>query len=255
MRIEIDENFIELIPANLRQVRLYTDSEDVLLKYDDNYYITTIIINDKFRIKLGDNIEVDGIKYKINLIRKDKDYYYLVQERATKVSQFIMPLLEGAYEYYDFKDTFYNSYISKDYKFIYLVYKFKPTEEYLSIEDRLSKHPMFVEMKDPDADTVVFKFKLPETFRNDVMKIMKGKYSQISPTMKSKICIFHKFGTQTKTFRALHRDVNLRKELSIEYGCDIPEEVELIGMPVKDKEIWDLVKNYENTSTQVGTVS
>jgi len=238
MKLEIDSNFIELLPINLRQFRLYTDSQDVILLYDNNAYITTIIINDKFRLKIGDELELEGIKYKVNLVRRNGEFFHIFQEKVTKTSQFIMPLLEGTYEYYDFKNTFYNSYISKDYKHIYLVYKFKPTEEYLEIESRLNKHSLFVEMKDPDTETVVFKFRLPEQFSGDIKKIMKGKYSDISPTLKSKICIFHKFGTQTKTFRMLHRDVKLREEMSKDFGFEIPEDIELMTRPYLEEEIW-----------------
>jgi len=251
MRIDIDKNYITLEAVNLRQFRLYTDSEDIVLRYDKLGYITTIIINDKFRIRVGEEWETDGIKYKVNLIRKDGEYYYCIQERATKTSQFILPLLGMTYQYYDFKNRFYNCYISEDYRYIYLVYKFSPTVEYLELEDKLIKHPMFVELNDPDPDTVVVKFKLPEEFHKDVVKIMKGKYSEISPTMKSKICIFHSFGVKTKTFRMLHRDVELRKEMSREFEYDIPEDVELMSKPVKEKEIWTLV----NTSIPVGIMS
>lgn len=242
MRIEIDDNFIELLPVNLRQFRLYTDSEDVLIKYDDKNYIDTIIINDSFIIKVGKEIEVDGFKYMVNLIRKENNYYYCIQERATKTSQFVMPILGGSYSYYDFKNTFYNAYISADYQFLYLMYKFSPSEEYLELEGKLTVHALFEELIDPNPNTVVFKFKIPNEYYPDIKKIMKGKYSDITPTLKSKICIFHGFGVTTKTFRMLHRDVTLRQEMSVEYGFNIPEDIELMSKPVIDKEIYDINK-------------
>jgi len=241
MRVDIDNNFIELEKINLRQFRLYTDSEDVVLGYDELNYITTIIINDKFRLKVGEDIEIQGTLYKVNLIRKEGDYFYCIQERATKVSQFVLPLLGMTYQHYDFKNSFYNSYISKDYRHLYIVYRFEPTTEYLELEDRLIKHPMFIKLEDPDPNTVVVKFQLPEEFHKDVVKIMKGKYSDISPTLKSKICIFHAFGVKSKTFRMLHRDVELRKEMSKEYGFDIPDDVELMTKPDLSKELWTSV--------------
>lgn len=248
MKIEIDNNYIQLDPSNLRQFRLYTDSEDVVLKYDEQNYITTIIVNDKFTIKLGDDWEIEGIKYKVNLIRRDSDYFYCVQERATKTSQFIMPLLGDTYERYDFKNTFYNAYISEDYKYMYMVYKFSPTTEYLELESKLIKHPMFVELYDPDPNTVVVKLKIPEAFHKDVIKIMKGRYSDISPTMKSKICIFHSFNVRSKTFRMLHRDADLRKEMSQDFGFEIPANIELMSKPIKEKEQWI----FQNISSLVG---
>lgn len=239
MKIEIDDNYIELETVNLRQFGLYTDSENIVIKYDEQNFIQAIMINDKFKIKLGDEYEIQGIKYKVNIITKSDNHFYCIQERATKTSQFILPLLEFTYHYYDFKNSFYNSYISSDYKALYIVYKFTPTSEYIELEGRLTKHPMFVELIDPDPNTVVVKFNLPQEFIRDIKKIMKGKYSDINPTLKSKICIFHNFGVKTKTFRMLHRDVKLREEMSKEYGFNIPEDVDLMSKPIKEQEIWD----------------
>lgn len=242
MKIEIDNNYIQLDAVNLRQFRLHTDSEDVIMGYGVDNYITSVIVNDKFRIKVGEEYEVEGNKYKVNLIRKDDGYFYCIQERATKASQFIMPLLSvndgTTYQHYDFKNTFYNCYISENYRYIYLVYKFSPTAEYLELESKLIKHSMFIELTDPDPNTVIVKFKLPEEFHKDVVKIMKGKYSEISPTMKSKICIFHSFNVKSKTYRMLHRDVELRKEMSLEFEYEIPIDIELMTKPELNKEIW-----------------
>jgi hypothetical protein len=97
---------------------------------------------------------------------------------------------------------------------------------------------------------VVVKLKIPEAFHKDVVKIMKGRYSDISPTMKSKICIFHSFNVKSKTFRMLHRDADLRKEMSQDFGFEIPENIELMSKPIKEKEQWI----FQNISSLVGMI-
>ena len=47
----------------------------------------------------------------------------------------------------------------------------------------------------------------------------------------------------------LHRDVTLRKEMSEDFGFDIPENIELMSLPIKEKEQW----NYQNILKKVGT--
>lgn len=245
MKIPVKDNiYVQLDKGNLRGFTLFTNSENIVLRRGDHGEITTIIIEDLYRIKIKDVVEIQGIRYTVNKIRQGNEkYFYIIQERATKTSQFIMPILGHNYEYYDFRDNFFNSYLSSDYHSIYLVYKFSPSEEYLQLEEKLQAHSNFLEMLDPDPNTVVFKFSLDERYWRDIDYIMKGKYSRISSTLKSKICIFHKFGTTSKTYKVLYRDKTLREEISKEYGFEIPSNIDLMSKPLKELEIWNLVNS------------
>ena len=149
-----------------------------------------------------------------------------------------MPILGNDYSYFDFADSFYNSYLSDDYHSIYLLYKFINTEKYLKLEERLQSHPYFEEILDPNPEYVVIKLKLNDFFWKDIDLIMKGKYSSISPTLKSKICIFHGFNTQSKTFRMLYYDKKLREEMSEDFGVEIPEGIDLMSKPNINEELW-----------------
>ena len=234
---ELLNNFVELKEYDLRSF-IIVPLGDYLIKYDDNYYIEKIIIQDNFILSIGDEVNIGDIKYTINIIRKEKEYFYFIQERITKTSQFILPLLGGSYEYYNFNNSFYNSYLSPDYKEIYLVFKFSNTGDYIKMEGELSQRPDFIEIIDPSPDIVVMKFSLPSVFYSDIYKIMKGRYSKINPTVKSKICTFHKFGVNSKTYKLLYKNIELRKEMEKEYGCFIPENVDLMSKPIKEKELW-----------------
>jgi hypothetical protein len=252
MKVEIKDNiYVQLNKGNLRGFTLVTNSTNIVEKRGDNYEILSLIIEDKYRLKTGDIIDVEDVSYTVNKIRKGSEsYYYLIQEKATKVSHFIMPILGYDYSYFDFKETFYNSYISDDYNSIFLVYKFNNSKEYLQLEDRLQQHLFFLRMLDPDPNTVVFEFKIDERYRNDIFLVMKGKYSDITTTLKSKICTFHKFSTQSKTFRLLYRDKTLREDMSNEYGFDIPEDWELMSKPIIKEELW----SYQNILKKDGIV-
>jgi len=253
MRIEIKNNiYAKLDNGNLRGFTLSTNSNDIILKRGEDYEIITIIIEDVYILKVGDTIKVNDINYKINKIRQDdRNIFYLIQERATKTSQFIMPILGYNYEYFDFKETFYNSYISSNYHSIYLVYKFSSSQEYLQLEERLQKHPKFVSIIDPDPSIVVFEFELDENYWKDIDNIIEGRYSNISPTLKTKICLFHKFDVNSKTFKVLYRVKTLRQEMNNIYNFDIPSDIDLMSKPIIENELWNL----ENTLAQIGTKS
>lgn len=240
MKIEVRDNiYVQLDKGNLRGFTLFTNSENVVLRRGKEYEINTIIVEDRYKIKVGDELTIDGVNYVVNKIRQGTDYYYYcVQERATKTSQFIMPILGYSYEYFDFKESFYNSYLSENYHSIFLVYKFINSEEYLQLEERLQKHSNFVRIIDPNPNIVVFEFTLDEKYWKDIDLIMRGKYSNISTTLKSKICIFHKFGVQSKTYKVLYRDKKLREDMSEEYGFEITEEYELMSKPIISEELW-----------------
>ena len=247
MKIPVRDNiYVQLEKGNLRGFTLFTNSEDIVIRNGEQGEILAIIIEDSYRIKVGDRINAEGIDYIVNKIRKGNEkYFYIIQERATKTSQFIMPILGYNYEYYDFKENFFNSYLDSSYHEIYLMYKFSPSDEYLQLEEKLQAHSNFIEMIDPDPNTVVFKFSLDERYWRDIDYIMKGKYSSISTTLKSKICIFHKFSTTSKTYRVLYRDKTLREEMSKEYGFEVPD-IDLMSKPIKEQEIFTLAnKEYE----------
>lgn len=231
--------YVELSKDTLRGFKLTTNSEEIYTKRDDKLaHITTIIIEDIYTLRIGDIVEVDGNTYTINYIRQHNNTFYCIQERATKVSQFILPLLGGTYEFYDFEESFFNSYISEDYNFIYLLYKFVNSEKYLVLEDTLTNHPRFEEIIDPNPDMVIFKFKIPSTYKGYVDLIMRGKYRAISPGLKTKICEFHRFGVNSKTYRMLFDDNTLREEMERTFNCAVPKEIDLMSKPKLNKEIW-----------------
>jgi len=239
MIIEIKNNkYVEILSIDLRFFSLYTDSKNIVLQYNDEFYIKTVTIEGDFSITLGQTIVVENNNYVINLIKRVHNYFYCFQEKITKTSQFIMPVLGQNYAYFNFNDNFYNCYISENYRELYLVYKFKESSEYLELEEKLINHSNFIEIIDPNPETVVIKMSIPQMFWKDVKLIMKGKYSEISPTLKSKICIFHKFHVNSRTYKVLYRHKGLKEELETELACNIPEEIDLVTKPILKEEVW-----------------
>lgn len=249
MRKKINSNFIELTPDNLRGFTLTTNSEDIYVKRDNQYNIISVIIEDTYRLKLGDSIKLDNFNYTVNTITQVGNTFYGIESSITKTSQFIFPLLGKNFAFYDLKANMYNTYISKNYEFIYLVYKFSSTEDYLALEGKLQSHNCFVEILDPNPDFVVMEFKIPDKYWEDVCLIMGGKYKDIKEATKIVIYKFHGLSSHSKTFKTLFNSDRYREYMEDSLGCIIPEELSLMSKPNLIDEIWnpDLVK--------VGTMS
>lgn len=238
MIVKINKRIVEYKPDNLRGFLLTTDSDNVYIKRDKTYAITSLLIEDTYTLNLGDVINVDGLDYKVNIIQQIEDMYYCIQEPITKTSQFIFPMLGKNSKVYDFNSNFYNAYISDCYTFIYLVYKFSEDDKYLELEEHLTTHKQFREIIDPNPDTVVFKFEIPSRYWQDVNLIMEGKYSNITPKTKVEIYKFHNLDKKSKTYRTLYNINHLREELESELECYIPEDIDLISKPIFNNEIW-----------------
>jgi len=247
---KINLKYVDVETSDLRGF-IITPLKEYVINYDDDYYIKSIIIDDSYRLKIGDSVKVNDINHTINTIRKVRGSFFMITERITKTSQFILPLLGGTYEDFNFNNSLYNTYISKDYKYIYLVFKFLDSEEYLDMENKLTTRSDFVELLDPSPDTVVIKLSLPHIYKEDIKRVMLGRYSKVSASLKSKICIFHGFDIKSKTYKMLYQGSTLRKEMEKEFNCDIPEDIDLMTKPEKKKEIWD----FQDISRKVGITS
>ncbi len=255
MRIKIKNKYVEYIKDNLRGFILSTNSKDVLIKRNKEYYITTVIIEDTYRLKLGDIITVDEIDYQVNIIQQIDDMFYCIQEPITKTSQFIFPMLGYNSKLYDFNKNFYNAYLSDCYTFIYLVYKFSSDENYLVLEEQLTNHKGFREIIDPNPDTVVFKFEIPEKYWNDVNLIMKGKYRELTPKLKTNIYKFHNLNSTSRTYKTLYNSKKFRESIEEELDVIIPEDIDLISKPIIEHEIWQNQILCRNISVPAGIIN
>ena len=251
MKIKTNTNFIELKQDNLRGFTLHTNSKDIVIKRNNDYYIDTLIIDDKYTIKLGDKVEVDGLVYTVNIIQNIEDIFYCIQEPITKTSQFVFPMLGSKSIFFKFNTNFYNSYLSDCYSFIYLVYRFTNDTNYLNLEEQLIKHKNFIEVIDPSPELVVFKLKISKEDWNDVSLIMEGNYKDISTSNKMNICRFHNLDSTSKTYKTLYNSKVLKKEMEDKLNCEIPDDVNLISKPILKKELW----TYQNVLKSSGIIN
>lgn len=206
----------------------FKKGDKITIKDKDNENFITFILNDISRIS---GTRFEGI-----------------QEKVTKSCIFVLPFLGNNHVHFDYNFSLYNVYVSEDYKFIYLKYKFINSSNYLELEEKLQSHPLYQEFFDVNEEYVVFKFKIDEKFQKDVDKIIEGKYSSISEFSKKKILEFHGLNSSSKLGQILSRDQKYKKHLELKLGTIIPLNMDLMSKSSKEEEIW----NYQDISQKIG---
>lgn len=100
----------------------------------------------------------------------------------------------------------------------------------------MKRHEYFKDFYDPDLNTVMHVFKIPEEFKSDYILLSAGHYSQISEELKQRIIRFHKAGQNDTIKQILYKDSELRAQMEIDLGETIPSKSELFDKPKKSTE-------------------
>lgn len=196
----------------------------------------------EIQIKKGDVIKVGKQKYKIKSIIKDlkglegPGYYLYTHNGLTKSTTFLMPFLGGNHNNYRYKLNFVNAFLDAELdpnnkmgESLYLLYRFDGSLNYLSFDEDIRNHPYFEEGFEPDPYHTLYKFKLPENFKEDIELILKGKYSKISTEAKQLILNFHLSHKNRPLGQILLRSPERRKQMEEDLGHPIPKENELLS--------------------------
>ena len=123
-------------------------------------------------------------------------------------------------------------------KVLYLWYKYEASIEMEEFEDKIKKHSQYICTIDVDQYHVLYKFSIPDKFKNDYSLIMEGKYSYVSEEAKERILNFHSASENTPLGKILNRDSSRREKMESELGISIPKEADLHDPPYIKDEIY-----------------
>lgn len=248
---------IWLSVISVRKFRINTNHPDVNVIRDDNNNFIEMKFSELFSFKKGDKIVIkdENTNNYITFILNDissisSTLYDGIEQKINKTCIFILPLLGLNHLYFDYGYHLYNGFISEDYKFIYIKYKFTKTDHYLELEELLQKHPMYIEFFDLDREFVVFKFRLDDKYFSTIDSIIKGKYSNIKEEFKMQILSFHGLTKNSELGGILFKDQNYKKALEMRLGIKIPDSIDLMSKSTKEEEIW----NYQDSFQKIGIV-
>lgn len=249
---------IWLAVQSLRKFSIRTNHSNVKIVRSENGDFQEMKFSDLLSFKKGDKITIKDtitenyITFILNDISRISDTKYEgIEEKVNMTGIFILPFLNHNHVYYDYGYSLYNAYLSKDYEFIYLKYKFTKSDRYLNLEEKLQTHSQYQEFFDVDKKFVVFKFKLKKDYLSDISLIMEGRYSSIRKSSKVRILNFHGMSINSKLGSVLFKDIKYKKRLELKLEVKLPNDMDLMSKGFKEQEIW----NYQNTFQKIGTES
>lgn len=192
---------------------------------------------------LGLTIEVKKQKYKINLIEEKLIGGILVYEisiaKRTKSFAYLLPML-GPSKNLFMMDKLVNVFTGtqKNKDCIALLYRFSGDPLFLKLEQAFKKFSYFREIEDTDPYHVLFVFNVPDKYRKDYNKFIKGKYSKLLKMYKLHILEFHELDTDSQVCHVLFQSNKRRKILETILAAPLPDNSELLSV-IDSKEIYD----------------
>lgn len=236
---------IETVDAN----RLMIDASqvafvDIIKNKQSN--IESILFEGKESVSLGDEIEtrVGAVKtvYKVNdiMISKDKKFIALFEDHRNKTSLMLLPLLNKSQNNLKFNSYFTNAFIDENKQYIGIVYRFTGSEQYKDFEESLLKDKLCVKHIEYDRYHVMYLFRIPDEFIDDVELFFEGKYSKFSKKLKDQVIKFHNITKNGTIYQILYRSEELRKLIEEDLGVTLLEDAELSSIPVKEEEMFKM---------------
>jgi len=253
--LEVKDNFINLSAQKKLEIEvisgksLYINTSSVAFlntQHDKSGYVTSVSLEDKHEIKLGDKFKVrlglvDSVyEVKFIAIEKDDKSIVLFSSFPTKTRIFLLPLLNKTKTQLRYDSYFINAFIDDKSEHISLLYRFTGTEMYKKFEQIMMSDPLCVTHKDYDPYHVMYVFRIPDEFQADVEAFKEGKYSLFSKTLRQRILKFYGNEDEAATMKIIKQDESLRKQLSEHFGYDLPEDAELASKPDLKVEIYNI---------------
>lgn len=252
---EVKDSIINLSPEKKLKIEahngkcLYIETSSVAfldIQKDEDSYITSVSLEDKYEIKLGDKFKirlgvVDSVyEVKFIAIEEGDKSIVLFSSFPTKTTNFLLPLLNKSKTQLRYNSYFVNAFIDDDSQHLSLLYRFTGTDIYKNFEQTIMSDSLFVTHKDYDPYHVIYIFRIPEQFQADVEAFKEGKYSLFSKALRQRIQRFYGDEDQAATLKIIRQDESLRKQLSEHYKWELPEDAELASIPNLKVEIYNI---------------
>jgi len=250
MDIKLENGCVTIKLVNASTLSLTHNINNIQVETNSKNKIEQLIFTDKYRIVIGEDLEVskDLEKHKYfvkSIIKKNNTEFEIRSVSRNKSSIFILPLIANSKskDYMNFESYLYNSYLHyeghdtyNDGKHIFLKYRFFNTEHFYELEKRLMLLPTFIKSVQPNKDFTIYIFKISDQFSQDISLLLKGKYSKISTTAKARIILFHGIKMTDYIGQVLYKDKDLKEKLELNLDCEIPDNIDLLTKPNLERE-------------------
>ena len=237
---------------SLDAVRLYLDTSDIAFLHpemdESNSHIKSISFEDKLIIKNGDTISLI-----VGNVKTVYDVVYMVIEKKgksviiysslpTKTGKFLLPVLGKTFKQLKVDSYYVNTYLDHTYEYLCIKYRFTGTMTYKDFEKYMITDPLCVSHLEHGKYHVVYFFKIPSGFKEDVLSFVAGKYSKFSKALKGRIQKFYGREESEPMLDVIGRNKDLKKQMEKYLGIELPANSELASKPDLKVEIY---KPYE----------
>jgi len=236
----------------LDAVRLHLDTSNIAFMNtemdENNEHIISISFEDKFTLKKGNVFSA-----RIGSVRTVYDVEYMIVEKKgksviiysslpTKVGLFLLPALGKTKDQLRINSYYVNAYLDDTHEYICIKYRFTGTSTFKEFEKYMVTDPLCVSHLEHGKYHVVYIFKIPLQFKKDVISFVEGKYSKFSKALKGRIQKFHGREDSLPMIEIINRNKDLKKQMELYLGLNLPENSELASKPDINIEIY---KPYE----------
>lgn len=227
----------KIINDNGKIIKIKTENEDISIGN------TKIISSNGYNIKY--------LIRNLNMYSKYPNVVFCKEDVYNTTTLFILPLLfetKNIASFISNKDGYLmNAYLKCDFinktsdNSLFVLLKYSTSEKFKIQESIFLKNKYFIAPYDIHKGYVLYEFKIPEEFINDVNILISGKYSKISEYSKKKICSFHGNSIDGMLInKVLYRNPELIKFYEDEFDCSM-KDIELYKK-ISDEDV--LTKDY-----------
>lgn len=236
---------ISIAPLDGRRLMINTSSIAFLeKKKNKDSEVVSISLEGKFEINVGDSVKLKTgevlsvYEVKHILISHHEDTVILMSCNRTKTTTFLVPLLGRTKKQLRFDSYFVNGFLSEDKQYLHLLYRFTGTSVYKSFEQFMITDPLCVTHIECDPYHVVYVFRIPKEYKDDIEYFIEGKYSKFSKGLRQRITKF--YGTETSNLmKIISKDKTLKLQMEKDLGISLPKDAELASRPNLKYEIQD----------------
>jgi len=192
---------------------------------------------------VGECIEIQDIRYKMNFIEKITKnkikLYEIFSSKRTKSSNFLLPMIGGNRKLLFWDRLFVNCYIENNNTML-LVYRISLDPMFIQFQETLEKFKSFKELRFVHPEYIVFVFNIPNRYVKDFNCFINGQYSKFSNDYKLKILDFHFLTMEGQTAQILFKSPIRKKQLENALGCVLEDESELLSIIDPEKETFNI---------------
>lgn len=230
-----DDLVVTLKPQSPRIMQLYPMGEKYEI-LDDKGEIIGINYQDEVKIEVGKAVKAQSGAFKPVKIEKASlnggCYILKSHEKLTRSTVYLLPFFGSDKNSLMYRQALANCFIemegdesSEDE--MYLMYRFEGSKNYAMFEGSIEKMPWHQKTILVDSYQTVYKVGFPEQWREDMLKLIKGKYSEISKEAKTKLIEFHGWKPKSDNYKVLYKDNSLRISMQEKLGFPIEKGSEL----------------------------